>query len=138
MKCRSAASKDDALQLAELFVRAMEACESGSGFLGNQSSLHGFAQSVRLLMDFLEHVVGKKPFSCGARLHLDFSELRRSCRAARYGDQMEGLAIKRGDVLILQVDDILHPAIKGCGIAGNELGILSDPQHQWTPAARGG
>ena len=138
MKCRSAASKDDALQLAELFVRAMETCETGSGFLGNQSSLHGLAQSVRLLMDFLEHVVWKKPFPCGACLHLDFSELRRSCRAARYGGQMEGLAIKRGNVLILQVDDILHPAIQSGSIAPYELGILSDAQHQWTPAARGG
>jgi hypothetical protein len=46
--------------------------------------------------------------------------------------------MERGDILIFQVDDTLHPAIQGCCIAGYEMGILSDAQHQRTPAARDG
>ena len=72
----AAAGQDDTTDLAQLRRRHVQAAELGRAFFAAEPTAHRVANGVRLLKDFLEHVMRVIAFLDILRAEFDFADLR--------------------------------------------------------------
>ena len=100
MERGAAACKNHAIDSAEFGIGHVEAAEFRGGFLDRKTTAHGVANAVRLLVDFLEHVV--REFSLihrlGSELDLANLKIRTGSRNRR---DLESLSLNGDDLVVV-------------------------------------
>ena len=95
---------------------------------------HGVGDAADLLVDLLEHVVGVVPLAYILFRHLDLGNIVVGSIPLDRGEG-ESLAVKDGDLVVVQIDDIAGVTDDGTDIASQEILPLPDTKNQRTTAA---
>ena len=127
---------DDAVDLAQLLRRHVQPAQPRAGVVHAQPSAQRVAHRVRLLEDFLEHVM-----RVIAELHVVAREihLRHLVTAADGAFQradFKAVALQHGHVVILQVNGFLRVRDDGLRIAAKEILAFAQADRQRAAAPR--
>ena len=112
-----------------------EAAELGRAFLRAEPAAHRVAHGVRLLKDFLEHVVRVIAFLDVGVGEFDLAHFV-TARFARERADLEFVALDRGDVEVVQVNRVAGVGDDGADVAGEEVFVFAHAEHERAAAAR--
>ena len=119
----AAGADDDAAAVEELLLVVDDAGEEHVFVNHVESATDAGAQGVGLLPDFLEHEVGEAALLEFVEVHLEGDELRGLLDVAEVGDVEPAGAVHEGNLLVVEVDDLVGVLDDGGGVGAEvELG----------------
>src|SRR5207237_7371674 len=108
---RAAGSENDPVDSAKLLRREIEAAEFGGGVGIVEPAPHRIFKSLRLLEDFLEHVVLKASQFYVALFDLQIVDEMVDPAMIALAD-LQRICRDEGDLMVGQIDDLVGPAGK--------------------------
>ena len=133
---RAAGGQHDPVDSAQLLGRQVETTNDGRGFVVIDAAAKSVLDRLRLLEDFLQHVMFEvAEFDVGRHL---IQRLDGGIHVAgRPMVDVQAFRLQDGNLVVGQIDDVLRVADQRAGVAGEEVLVPADSNHQWTAGTRG-
>ena len=123
--------QDEAFRLAELLAIEIQAAEMGAGIAIGEPPAHGILERLRLLVDLLEHVMLEIALVRISGVPVDQVHTGIDAAAVLVED-LPGVGRQHAHLVVLQVNHLLGVIDQRHRVAGQEMFVLPDTQHQRT------
>ena len=131
VKRRAASTQHDAFDIAQFAGGHVESTKFGARFFDRQPSAHRVSKSVRLLKDFFEHIMRKRPFIDIFGAEFDLADLKGRVGAGK-PDNIELPLLDGHHVIVVQIDHIARMGDDRADVTDNEILSLAYAQDQRT------
>jgi hypothetical protein len=83
------------------------------------------------------HVVGESTLALTRCRSLDSHGGRSDCFLTRYPVDLKVIAIERGNIPVLQINDLIYPIRDGINVTGEELPAIAESHNERTSLTSG-
>ena len=134
MKSGTAADENNAIHRAKVGVRHVQSTEFSRGLLKAKTTAQSVSHAVRLLVDFLEHVVRIVTLIDGIGGIFDLTNLVVGAVAGD-GRDLESFGLQGDDLVVVEINHVPCVSHNGAHITGEKVFIFSNAQNERASAA---